>query len=162
MSKVEGKSESEDVISMIAYSSHRRMLRYLIERASDYETAFWGFLLEDEGNLGDFAKIGCNVNQTITRIESYWHKMQQLQGIALTDSVAYRLYGNFLIKILNDTEKGNRLLHHAKECSINQVDNHHLFQYNSIYDVIFGSSQSATTGCILASFSEVIYIYIYI
>jgi len=72
---------------------------------------FWSQLSEDNPDLGKLNEIGSKINSSVHNVEEHWNKLQKINQ---HNTKAMRLYGKFLIEIINDKEAGDGLLEKAR------------------------------------------------
>jgi len=106
------QSANLDVVSIIAYDNHLRQCKDQIERAAYLHMEFWNELQQRRPDLAKLSKTGSRINETITDIEEHWTKLQKINP---NNPKALRMYGDFLIEILNDREAGQELISRAKD-----------------------------------------------
>lgn len=92
-----------------------RSFQNKIERATLMHMDFWSQLQEDNPDLGKLNMIGAKINFSIQQVEEHWGKMQKM-----THNLpkAMRLYGKFIIDILQDKEYGEKLLDKSRLLTI--------------------------------------------
>lgn len=79
----------------------------LIETATLAHMDFWSLLQEDFPDLGKIYIIGQKINRLLHEIELIWIKIQK---VTQNMSKAMRLYGNFIINVLQDEEFGEEMI----------------------------------------------------
>ncbi|CAK66138.1 unnamed protein product (macronuclear) [Paramecium tetraurelia] len=100
-----------DVATELAFQNHMRSFQNKIERATLMHMDFWSQLQEDSPDLGKMNNIGAKINLAITQVEELWNKMQMMtQNLPK----AMRLYGKFIIEVLQDKDYGEELLEKAR------------------------------------------------
>eukprot|EP01022_Parablepharisma_sp_SALTPOND_P033551 TRINITY_DN88_c0_g1_i1.p1 TRINITY_DN88_c0_g1~~TRINITY_DN88_c0_g1_i1.p1 ORF type:complete len:1755 (-),score=211.95 TRINITY_DN88_c0_g1_i1:16687-21951(-) len=106
------QSANLDVVSIIAYDNHMRQCKEQIERAAYFHMEFWTELQQRRPDLAKLSKTGSKINTTIAEVEDHWTKLQKINP---NNPKALRMYGDFLIEILNDREAGQELISRAKD-----------------------------------------------
>ena len=141
-----------DAISMIAYDNYMRQFKEATERSAYLHMEFWLEVVEPEPDLGKLDKTGSKIHLSIVVVEDYWAKLQKINA---NTPKALKLYAEFLIEILNDTEAGSELLSRAKDTVIARTT----FNANALNaaeimgmgDMCAGISGADGTPCIIAS-----------
>ncbi|MDR3582384.1 MAG: hypothetical protein P4L67_03890 [Candidatus Pacebacteria bacterium] len=158
-----GQSSNMDVVSIIAYDNHLRQCKEQIERAGYLHMEFWTELQQRKPDLAKLSKTGSRINTTIADVEEHWTRLQKINP---NNPKALRMYGDFLIEILNDKEAGQELISRAKDnvasrtaAMPNFYDNAN--SGNNTADYWITTSGSDGSSCVLASgeqnkFGEVI------
>ncbi|CAK82689.1 unnamed protein product (macronuclear) [Paramecium tetraurelia] len=100
-----------DVASELAFQNYMRSFQNKIERATLMHMDFWSQLQEDSPDLGKMNNIGAKINLAITQVEELWNKMQMMTSNL---PKAMRLYGKFIIEVLQDKDFGEELLEKAR------------------------------------------------
>ena len=96
-----------DVVSEIAFQNHLRQLQANIEKSALLHMEFWSQLSEDNPDLSKLNDIGSKINSSVHNVEEHWNKLLKINQ---SNAKAMRLYGKFLIEIINDKEAGDELL----------------------------------------------------
>lgn len=102
---------SLDVVSEIAFQNHLRQCQAGIEKSALQHMEFWSQLSEDNPDLGKLNDIGSSINNSIVQVEDHWNKLLKINR---NMPKAMRMYGKFLIEIINDKETGEELLEQAR------------------------------------------------
>lgn len=114
-----------DIVSEIAFQNHFRQLQANIEKSATLHMEFWSQLSEEQADLGKLNDIGSKINNSIQYVEEHWNQMQKINP---NTPKAVRLYGRFLIEVLNNKEGGENLLQHARRMAVdNQKHKHGAF-----------------------------------
>jgi PAS domain S-box-containing protein len=100
-----------DVVSEIAFQNHLRQCQANIEKSALLHMEFWSQLSEDNPDLAKLNDIGSKINTSVAHVEEHWIKLQKINT---NMPKAMRLYGKFLIEIINDKEGGEELLERAR------------------------------------------------
>ena len=100
-----------DVVSEIAFQNHLRQCQANIEKSALQHMEFWSQLSEDNPDLGKLNDIGSNINTSVAHVEEHWNKLLKINR---NMPRAMRMYGKFLIEIINDKETGEELLDQAR------------------------------------------------
>jgi len=103
-----------DVVSEVAFQTHLKQLQANIEKSSLLHMEFWSQLSEDNPDLAKLSDIGTKINFSVQYVEDNWSKLQKINA---SNTRAMRLYGKFLIEILNDKDGGDELLEKARNIS---------------------------------------------
>jgi len=109
-SQTEGQG-GMDVVSEVAFQNHLKQLQANIEKSSLLHMEFWSQLSEDNPDLAKLSDIGSKINFSVQYVEDNWSKLQKINS---NNTKAMRLYGKFLIEILNDKEGGDEFLEKAR------------------------------------------------
>ena len=96
-----------DVVSEIAFQNLLRQLQANIEKSALLHMEFWSQLSEDNPDLTKLNDIGSKINSSVHNVEEHWNKLLKIN---INNTKAMRLYGKFLIEIINDREAGDDLL----------------------------------------------------
>jgi len=96
-----------DVVSESAFQNHMRQLQANIEKSALLHMEFWSQLSEDNPDLAKLNDIGSKINSSVHNVEENWNKLLKINA---SNAKAMRLYGKFLIEIINDKEAGDELL----------------------------------------------------
>ncbi|EGR33913.1 PAS domain S-box family protein [Ichthyophthirius multifiliis] len=105
------QDDNTDIVSEMAFQNNLRLLQNGIERCALQLMDFWSQLGEDSPDLGKMNEIGFKISASIQQVEEQWNKMKKItNGIPK----AMRLYGKYMIEILNDKEQGEELLQKAR------------------------------------------------
>ncbi|CAD8157650.1 unnamed protein product [Paramecium octaurelia] len=100
-----------DVATELAFQNYMRSFQNKIERATLMHMDFWSQLQEDSPDLGKMNNIGAKINLAIIQVEELWNKMQMMTSNL---PKAMRLYGKFIIEVLQDKDYGEELLEKAR------------------------------------------------
>jgi len=103
-----------DVVSESAFQNHMRQLQANIEKSALLHMEFWSQLSEDNPDLAKLNDIGSKINSSVHNVEENWNKLLKINA---SNAKAMRLYGKFLIEIINDKEAGDELLEKARNIS---------------------------------------------
>ena len=147
-----------DIASTIAFDIYMKkckknynfLVKEDIEKIGFSYIDFWNSFVQDDINIGKIRSLGFKINELIKGIFETWKYMQALNP---NDKESLRLYGQFLIDILNEKTNGQQYIDKSKE-SINNYNNIKFFK-NDIFSI-----SSDGSPCILASPVEVNKIFI--
>jgi hypothetical protein len=142
-----------DIASTIAFDQYmkkcklnNKLVKEEIEKIGFSYIDFWNSFVQDDINIGKIRSLGFKINELIKSVFITWNCMQALNP---NDKESLRLYGQFLIDILNEKTNGQQFIDKSKE-AINNYNNIKFFK-NDIF-----SLASDGSPCILASPVEVI------
>jgi len=96
-----------DAITEVAFQNQFRQLQANIEKSSLLHMEFWSQLSEDNPDLAKLSDSGSKINVSVKYVEDSWIKLQKINQ---NNAKAMRLYGKYLIEIINDKEGGDFLL----------------------------------------------------
>ena len=96
-----------DVVSEVAFQNHLRQLQANIEKSALLHMEFWSQLSEDNPDLSKLNDSGSKINSSVHNVEEHWNKLLKINA---NNAKAMRLYGKYLIEIINDKESGDLLL----------------------------------------------------
>lgn len=96
-----------DVVSEVAFQNHLRQLQANIEKSALLHMEFWSQLSEDNPDLSKLNDGGSKINSSVQNVEENWIKLMKINP---NNAKAMRLYGKYLIEIINDKEAGDHLL----------------------------------------------------
>lgn len=96
-----------DIVSEAAFQNSLRTLQANIEKSALLHMEFWSQLSEDNPDLAKLNDIGSKINSSVQYVEDNWAKLMKINA---NNAKAMRLYGKFLIEIINDKEAGDDLL----------------------------------------------------
>ncbi len=113
----EGGAASMDVVTMLAYENCLQQCKEAIEKAAYLHMEFWLELLEPEPDLGKLDATGIRISSTIAAVQEHWGKVRKINPNV---PKALKLYADYLIEILNDTEEGTELLAKAKDNEVSK------------------------------------------
>mmetsp|Transcript_18943 Transcript_18943/g.16338 ORF Transcript_18943/g.16338 Transcript_18943/m.16338 type:complete len:244 (+) Transcript_18943:1339-2070(+) len=128
-----------DVVSEIAFQNHLKSCQANIEKSALLHMEFWSQLSEENPDLGKLNDIGSKINSSIQNVEEHWNKLQKINQ---HNTRAIRLYGKFVIEILNDKETGEALLEKARTITNGNNNNKMVSMMNTGDDF---SSESTPT-----------------
>ena len=96
-----------DVSLFMRYESSFQVFQQNISKSAEKHIIFWGLLEEDRPEMCKFTECGMKIGVENERIEKGWERLQEMFP---NDPKALKLYGNFLIQVLNDQIRGGFLL----------------------------------------------------
>ncbi|KAJ3211646.1 hypothetical protein HDU67_004369 [Dinochytrium kinnereticum] len=101
-----------DVIDFIAFEQNMQLARKYEKKATLAVIHFWSELLKKQPSFQKLQSHGAAISFAISSAQSHFMALIKLSPDA---PHVYRLYGNFLISVLNDAKQGQDLLDHADE-----------------------------------------------
>jgi len=102
----EGKN-SLDVVNETTFQNTFRQLQANIEKAALLHLEFWSQLAEDNPDLAKLNDIGSKINTAIHHVDETWGRIQKINE---NSQKALRLYGKFLLEVINDKEAGDKII----------------------------------------------------
>lgn len=93
---------------------------------------FWSQLSEDNPDLGKLNEIGIKINQSVSMVDEIWNKVKKMSSNL---PKASRLYGKYLIEVINDKDAGEDLLKRAKNIQNANTHNHKIQIFTSNEDI---------------------------
>ena len=115
----EGVGGSLDVVGSLAFENHLRQCQANIEKSALLHMEFWSQLSEDNPDLGKLNDIGSKINSSVAHVEEHWNKLLKINN---NMPKAMRMYGKFLIEIINNKEEGEELLEKARSNANNNTN----------------------------------------
>jgi len=106
-SKNEANQGGMDVVSEMTFHNHLRQIQANIEKSTLLYMEFWSQLTEETPDLAKLNDIGSKINASIQTVEENWTKLLKVNPNNVN---AIKLYGKFLLEIINDKEGGDALL----------------------------------------------------
>ncbi len=103
----EQKGGGLDVVNEMSFQNLLRMCQAYIEAAALLHLEFWSQLSEDQPDLAKLADIGNKITLAIKVVEDQWQKLMKINP---NNTKAMRLFGEFLIEIVHDRERGEEIL----------------------------------------------------
>ena len=103
----EQKGGGLDVVNELSFQNLLRMCQAYIEGAALLHLEFWSQLSEDQPDLAKLADIGNKITLAIKVVEDQWQKLMKINP---NNTKAMRLFGEFLIEIVHDRERGEEVL----------------------------------------------------
>ena len=102
-----------DVISEIEYESHFTLCKFNIIKVAGLYQEFWDQLGNSQSqDITKLNELGLQINATNLAIEIHWNSMQDLKP---NNSKAVILYGEYVLNLLNNKEKGTEWVNFWKE-----------------------------------------------
>ncbi|KAJ3102218.1 hypothetical protein HDU97_000715 [Phlyctochytrium planicorne] len=101
-----------DVIDFIAFEQNMQNARKYEKKATLAIIHFWSELLKRQPSFQRLQGHGATISSAISSAQSHYLALIKLSPDA---PQVYRLYGHFLINLLNDGKQGQDLLDHADE-----------------------------------------------
>ncbi|KAJ3126392.1 Serine/threonine-protein kinase STK11 [Nowakowskiella sp. JEL0407] len=105
-----------DVIDFIAYENHLKLAKRSERRATRSIIQFWGELLRANPDIPRLQKHCAVISHAVSAAQLNYTAMIKLSPETV---MAYRLYGTFLMDIMNDKKNGKTLLQHASDLDDN-------------------------------------------
>jgi len=102
----EGKNNL-DVVNETTFQTTLRQLQANIEKAALLHLEFWSQLAEDNPDLAKLNDIGSKINTSVHNVEETWNRIQKINE---NSQKALRLYGKFLLEVINDKEAGDQII----------------------------------------------------
>ncbi|CAD8203560.1 unnamed protein product [Paramecium pentaurelia] len=143
-----------DVATELAFQNHMRSFQNKIERATLMHMDFWSQLQEDSPDLGKMNDIGAKINLSITQVEELWNKMQKMtQNLPK----AMRLYGKFIIEVLQDKDYGEELLDKSRHLQTqnNKMKNKQTISLISSEDIGYESQPTLLVSTAQEKFAQI-------
>jgi len=110
--------ENLDIVTEVSFQNHLRQLQANIEKSALLHMEFWSHLSEDSPDLAKLSDTGSKINASSEHVEDSWKRLVKINP---NNAKAMRLYGKYLVEIINDKESGDNLLEKAR--SITNVHN---------------------------------------
>ena len=127
------KEEEIDVVDIIAFETHLKTCIAFIKKSTEFHKEFWNELLKKKPSLTKMNNSGIKINFTIKNVKENWNKLIKINNNIPS---VFKLYGQFLLNILNDTENGEKYVDQFNELvlKIYHSDNNKKIDYNGIYN----------------------------
>jgi PAS domain S-box-containing protein len=119
-SKNEANQGGMDVVSEMTFHNQLRQIQANIEKSTLLYMEFWSQLTEETPDLAKLNDIGSKINASIQTVEENWAKLLKVNPNNVN---AIKLYGKFLLEIINDKESGDSLLEKARNLANAQANN---------------------------------------
>ena len=97
------------------YKSYK-LVREELEKIGVSYINFWNSFVQDDINIAKIRSLGFKINELIKSLFQTWNLMQSLNQ---NDKESLRLYGQFLIDILNEKINGQQYIDKSKEAITN-------------------------------------------
>ncbi|KAJ3115121.1 hypothetical protein HK098_007048 [Nowakowskiella sp. JEL0407] len=101
-----------DVIDFIAYENHLKLARTNERKATSSIIQFWGELMRKRPNMVKLRKHGMIISHSVSAAKEHYTALIRLSPDTPT---GYRLYGRFLMNVMNDNRNGRIVLQRADE-----------------------------------------------
>jgi hypothetical protein len=101
-----------DVIDFIAFEQNLQLARKNEKKATIAVVQFWSELLKRHPSFRRLQQHGASISTAVSLAQTYYLNLIKLSPDA---PHVFRLYGTFLINVLNDTKQGQELIDHADE-----------------------------------------------
>ncbi|KAJ3211645.1 hypothetical protein HDU67_004368, partial [Dinochytrium kinnereticum] len=131
-----------DVIDFIAFEQNMQLAKKYENKATLAVIHFWSELLKKQPSFRKLQGYGTAISFAVSSAQSHYLALIKLSPDA---PHVYRLYGNFLMHVLNDVKQGQDLLDHADELE----EEHH-----KVRDEMEGDAQMETDKINLDILSE--------
>ena len=102
----EGKNNL-DVVNETTFQNTFRQLQANIEKAALLHLEFWSQLAEDNPDLAKLNDVGSKINTAIHNVDETWGRIQKINE---NNQKALRIYGKFLLEVINDKEAGDKII----------------------------------------------------
>ncbi|KAJ3308732.1 hypothetical protein HDU76_003829, partial [Blyttiomyces sp. JEL0837] len=129
-----------DVIDFIAFEQNLELARKYERKAHIAVVQFWSELLKRAPSFNRLQLHGAAISSAVSLAQTHYLSLIKLSPDA---PHVFRLYGTFLINVLNDPKQGQDLLDHADELEEEQREN------NGDFDD--GAGGEETSGAITAN-----------
>jgi hypothetical protein len=106
-----------DVIDFIAFEQNLQLARKNEKKATIAVVQFWSELLKRHPSFHRLQLHGAAISSAVSLAQSHYLNLIKLSPDA---PHVFRLYGTFLINVLNDTKQGQELIDHADEMEEDQ------------------------------------------
>jgi len=106
----ESKNENQgglDLVTESTFQNHLRQFQANIEKATLLYMEFWSQLTEETPDLAKLNDTGSKISAAVQTVEDNWVKLLKVNS---NNANAMKLYGKFLLEIINDKEGGEDLL----------------------------------------------------
>ncbi|KAI8587328.1 hypothetical protein BDZ88DRAFT_480019 [Geranomyces variabilis] len=104
--------EGGDAINVIAIGQSMRLAKKYERRAATAVLQFWAELRQKRPQLRRLQKHGRTITSAVSAAQEHFLALMQMSP---TSPNPYRMYGSFLIHVVNDRDAGQKLLDHADE-----------------------------------------------
>ncbi|KAJ3109936.1 hypothetical protein HDU96_007041 [Phlyctochytrium bullatum] len=101
-----------DVIDFIAFEQNMQLARKHEKKATEAVIHFWSELLKKHPSYRNLQHHGTKISTAVSSAQSHYLALIKLSPDA---PHVYRLYGNFLINVMNDAKQGKDLIEHAED-----------------------------------------------
>ena len=108
----EAEESNADIVSLIAFDNHIQLCEEFMKLSANLHKEFWAELREDQPDLGKLNMIGSNISKNVNEAKDNYYKMQKINP-NVPQSI--KVFGSFLVNVLNDRTKGQELLKQAKQ-----------------------------------------------
>ena len=127
------KEEEIDVVDIIAFETHLKTCIAFIKKSTEFHKEFWNELLKQKPSLTKMNNLGTKINFTIKNVKENWNKLIKINSHIPS---VFKLYGQFLLNILNDTENGEKFVEQFNELvlKIYNSDINKKINYNGTYN----------------------------
>ena len=117
--KINGEEQEVDVVGLIAFETHLKMVVYFVKRSAEYHKDFWSELLKERSDLTKLSALGTNINFTIKNAKENWNKLIKINNNIPS---VLKLYSRFLTLVLNEKDNGKKLMNQFKQLIFKQKD----------------------------------------
>ncbi|KAJ3176488.1 hypothetical protein HDU87_005182 [Geranomyces variabilis] len=104
--------EGGDAINVIAIGQNMRLAKKYERRAATAVLQFWAELRQKRPQLRRLQKHGRTITSAVSAAQEHFVALMQMSPASPNP---YRMYGSFLIHVVNDRDAGQKLLDHADE-----------------------------------------------
>ena len=149
-----------DMISMLGYQNHLKMYKDMVSESTFGHMEFWSELQEQRPDLMRLLQIGRKINKAIKSLEEHYAYLNKINP---NGRIILRIHANFLTQILNDKERGEKLMRSEENPPRHNNQTHNLISYDISQQQQFVLSPFSTKGAACASISgELVSTSIYI
>ncbi|KAJ3158353.1 hypothetical protein HDU86_002818 [Geranomyces michiganensis] len=109
---LQDESGGSDAISVIAIGQSKRLAKKYERRAATAVLQFWAELRQKRPQLHRLQKHGRVITSAVSAAQEHFLHLMRMSP---TSPNPYRMYGSFLVHVVNDRDAGQKLLDHADE-----------------------------------------------
>ncbi|EGR33143.1 PAS domain S-box family protein [Ichthyophthirius multifiliis] len=120
LDQIENESSENDIVKLIAFDSHLQQCEEYMKISAQMHKEFWAELKEENPALSKLNIIGSRISQTVHEARSHYNDIQKINPRVFQ---TIKVFGKFLINVLNDKENGLQLLEKAKQISQQEEQN---------------------------------------
>lgn len=144
-------NDNSDIVSVIALQNHMGLLEEYMKLSANLHKEFWAELKEEQPELRKLNIIGSRISKAVNEARDNFSKMQKIKSDV---PQALKVFGTFLVNVLNDKTKGQELLKQAKELKENYQQNmkdqkDDIFFEGSPNPYVYASCKKSDQGTIL-------------
>ncbi|KAL4460692.1 hypothetical protein ABPG72_017168 [Tetrahymena utriculariae] len=112
----EEEEEETDVVKKIEFESHLSQFEEYIKLAAQRHKEFWANLKEDNNiALGRLNVLGSGISEYVFKAKDHFTKMVKINS---SFPQPFKVYGQFLIKVLNQKEAGLEMVQKGREIAL--------------------------------------------